>query len=427
MQSRKDVESERTTLATGWRGDPVVQAVLALGITQITAWGTTYYLLGVLATPIMKDTGWSRSIVFLGFSIALLVMSLVSTRIGRMIDQRGGQFVMSLGSIACAIGLGALAFVTSEWAYLAVWAFLGIAMRMTLYDAAFSAIVQVDVARGRRAISYLTLFGGFASSVFWPIGHYLATGIGWRQTLILFALLNLAVCLPLHWLGLPRRRPEPATKSSGASAAPAAHGQPLEGRARLIAMVLFAGVMSLNGFAMSALSVHLVPVLEATGIGTVAAVWLASLKGVAQVGGRIVEMTAWRNFHPVTVGRIALALVPLSLLIVYLGSASFAVALAFTLILGSGQGIITIVRGAVPLALFGSNGYGEVLGRIATPILLMNALAPLAFALVVDAFGPRAGDGLLLACATIAWLAFEATAHWYRNQQRQGERQSAGS
>ena len=207
-------------------------AVLALGITQITAWGTSYYCLGVLAGPISQDTGWSRGFVFLGFTVALLAMGLVSSTVGRVIDRHGGRAVMTLGTVLVSAGLFALAHVRSEPAYLAVWAFLGLGMRLCLYDAAFAALVQVAPSRGRTAISYLTLFGAFASSVFWVVGHALNEQVGWRQTLVLFALINLVVCLPLHWLGLarretaeawpPRRRPprgpRTARRSKGARA-----------------------------------------------------------------------------------------------------------------------------------------------------------------------------------------------------------------
>jgi predicted MFS family arabinose efflux permease len=200
---------------------------------------------------------------------------------------------------------------------------------------------------------------------------------------------------------------------------------PLEGTGRTIGIILFAGLMSLNGFVFGALSIHLVPVLQATGLAAAAAVWLASLKGVAQVGGRVVEMTWWRNLHPLTVGRIALSLLPVSLALLMFGGASLATALAFTLIMGASQGIITIVRGAVPLALFGPKGYGAVLGLIATPILLVNALSPPGYALIIDTWGHTAGQAVLLVCSVLSFLAMEATAWWYRNRKREDEANGA--
>jgi MFS family permease len=392
-------------------------AVVALGITQITAWGTSYYCLGVLAGPISQDMGWSRGFVFLGFTVALLTMGIVSNAVGRAIDRYGGRAVMTLGTALISIGLFALAGVRGQAAYLGVWAFLGLGMRLSLYDAAFAALVQVVPSRGRMAISYLTLFGAFASSVFWVVGHALNEQVGWRQTLVLFAAINLVVCLPLHWLGLARR------EVSGRGAAAPAHapppspdGAPLEGRARSVAIGLFALIMSLNGFVFGVISVQLVPLLEAAGLATAAAVWVASMKGVAQFLGRVVEIAFARNLHAITVGRIAIGVLPPSLLLLLTGTGSVPMVVAFTLLMGASQGVITIVRGAVPLALFGARGYGAVLGAIATPVFVVNAASPTAFAWIVDRWGWGPGRVVLLVGASASWLAMELMSRWYERR-----------
>jgi MFS family permease len=395
--------------------DPATHAVVALGFTQIIAWGTTLYALGILGKPIAADTGWSQSLVFGGLTIALLVSSAVSTTIGRLIDRRGCRLVMSVGSILTAVGLVALAQVTHPYAYLAAWAFLGLAMRMTLYDAAFAALVQVTPTRGRRAISYLTLFGGFASTVFWPIGYALNASVGWRTTLLVFAAVNLCVCLPLHWFGLARRdREGPAQVAADAGAKPA--DPPLEGTARTIGMVLFGLIGAATAVVFGALAVHLVPILEATGLALATAVFLASLKGFAQVAGRIWDLTLARKWHPVSVGRVSVAFLPLSFLVLMLGGATFWTALAFTLLFGVSNGLVTIVRGAVPLALFGAKGYGAVLGILATPYLLLAALSPAAFALVVERWGYGVGEAIMLGAGLVSFLAMEVMALWYRRQ-----------
>jgi MFS family permease len=402
-----------------WRArltDPMTSAVVALGITQITAWGTSYYCLGVLAGPIGRDTGWSRGFIFLGFTVALLVMGLVSSTVGRMIDRHGARGVMTLGTVLVSTGLFALSHARNEVAYLAVWAFLGLGMRLCLYDAAFAALVLVAPSRGRTAISYLTLFGAFASSVFWMVGHALNERVGWRHTLVLFAVVNLAVCLPLHWFGLARR------ESADRPAAPAPKGResmdgpPLEGRVRSIAIALFALIMSLNGFVFGVISVQLVPLLEAAGLATAAAVGVASLKGVAQFGGRVVEIIFGRELRAITVGRIAIGVLPPSLLLLLAGTGSVPLVVAFTLVMGASQGVITIVRGAVPLALFGAKGYGAVLGVIATPVLVVGAVSPTVFAWIVDRWGWGAGRVALLIGCSAACLAMEVMSRWYERR-----------
>src|SRR5690606_22547916 len=244
------------------------------------------------------------SLVFSGLTIGHLASSLVSTAVGKAIDTKGARFVMSLGSVLCAFSLLIVAAATHPAVYLAGWAIMGLGMRMSLYDAAFAALVQVAPHRGRRAISYLTLCGGFASSIFWPIGHILTAEVGWRLTLVIYAAINIAVCLPLHWCGLSRREPaesrtaetssaaaspgvsdppliaaatnfavwlpldwcalarrQPAesrpAETSSAAASPGVTDPPLEGQARLLAIVLFGFVMAASAFVFGAMAVHL--------------------------------------------------------------------------------------------------------------------------------------------------------------------------
>ncbi len=392
--------------------DPMLIAVCALGIAQITAWGTSYYCLGVLAGPIAAEMEWSRGFVYLGFTVSLLVMGVISSRAGRAIDRHGPRLVMSGGTIIVSIALYTLSCVTSQIAYLAAWALLGFGMRLCLYDAAFAALVHIVPSRGRLAISYLTLFGAFASTVFWVVGHYLNEGGGWRHTLTVFAVINLAVCLPLTWIALWRR--ERGAHRSDSQADTAHDESPhLEGRRRFIAIVLFAVVMSLNGFVFSVIAVQLVPLLEGNGLATGVAVWIASLKGFAQFGGRVIEIVGARNLHAMTVARIAIGVLPISFVILVLSGGGLHAAVAFTLLMGASQGVVTIVRGAVPLALFGANGYGTVLGVIATPVLLVNAAAPTVFALIVDRWGWSIAQIVLFTASLAACIAMEQMSRWY--------------
>jgi MFS family permease len=417
-------ETQRGLRGRPWLADPMVVAVNALGITQITAWGTSYYCLGVLAKPIVAETGWTMTTVFLGFSVALLVMGFISTWVGRLIDRIGARAVMTIGTVVLSAGLLALALVRDPVTYMAVWAVLGVGMRCSLYDAAFAALVQVAPTRGRKAISYLTLYGAYASTVFWVIGHYLNEAYGWRGTLIIFAAINLAVCLPLNWLGLSRREPMQDGVAATA-AAPSPDGPVLQGRMRLVGIALFALIMSINGFVFGVISLQLVPVLEAAGLAGATAVWVASLKGHGQFAGRLVEIVFGRNLKAMTIARIAIGVVPAALLLLLLARGEFWLLVAFTLLLGAAQGVITIVRGAVPLALFGAQGYGAVLGLIATPILLVNAFSPALFALIVDRFGWQISLYVLLGCAVVTWGAAELMSRWYESAQSAERRRLA--
>jgi hypothetical protein len=326
---------------------------------------------------------------------------------------------MAIGTLLAAFGLFALSTVRGEAAYLAVWAFMGVGMRLVLYDAAFAALVQVAPSRGRLAISYLTLFGAFASTVFWVIGHYLNEALGWRQTLAAFAAIHLLVCLPLNWYGLAWRETAGRSATPAEQARSARDGPPLAGRMRAMAIALFALVMSLNGFVFGVVSVQLVPLLEAAGLTAAAAVWVASLKGFAQFGGRVVEIFFGSHLRAITVGRIAVGVLPLSLIVLLLSGGNLLAIVTFTLVMGAAQGVITIVRGAVPLALFGTDGYGTVLGLIATPVIVVNATAPTIFAMIVDRWGWQAAELVLLTTSAASWIAIELMSRWY--ERRRGD------
>lgn len=427
------------------RRDLAVRAVVALGLTQIIGWGTTIYALGVLATPIVSDTGWSRALVFGGLSLGLVVSAVVSTFVGRAIDRYGARVVMSLGTALVVLGLFWISQAKTPAGYLAAWALLGPGMRMTLYDAAFAALVQVTPERGRQAISYLTLFGGFASTIFWPIGHELVVQFGWRQTLLVYAATNLALCQPLLWWGLARRgagRRERADDKVKGGAATAATSRPecqeaaaqapvpvvaqgkkalagnspgrLNGREKAVAIALFAFASSGSGFIIGAVAVHLVDLIAASGIAVSTAVFIASLKGIAQVAGRVWDVIFATRMRPMTLARVAIGFLPLSFGILLLGGASLTAAVVFTLALGVGNGLVTIMRGAFPLQLFGAQGYGTVLGIIATPVLLTNAVAPTILAFVIDLWGYGAGAWLLVGIGLLAYLAMETLALWLR-------------
>ena len=225
--------------------------------------------------------------------------------------------------------------------------------------------------------------------------------------------------MPLTLFALRWREEAPAVVSSDAATAQAGTtAQPLEGGARLVAMMLFGTIVALSAVVFGAMAVHLVPVLEATGLAAASAVFLASLKGFAQVGGRIWDLVFARNWHALDVGRVSIAFMPLSFLVLMLGGASLTTAFAFIVLFGISNGLVTIIRGAVPLALFGPKGYGVVLGILATPYLVLAALSPAAFALIVERWGYGVGEAVMFASAVLSLIGMEIMTIWYRRRER---------
>jgi MFS family permease len=387
-------------------GLPLWLVISGLGVTQIIGWGTTYYALGALSQDIAASMGWSKALIFGAFSAALLLSGLISAWAGRLIDRVGGRRVMMAGSVLSAAGLAIIGLFPHPATYIAGWLVLGLAMRLATYDAAFASLAQIAGAGARRAISYLTLFGGLASTVFWPVSHYLSLGIGWPNALMAYAVLHLVLCLPIHALVLRE-----ANGDGEDRAAP-----PAEARRRLPMKRAAQGHGDLRG-----------------GTGTQrpgllrdlrpcrAAVRRAGLQGGgggvhggpdrARAGGEPAGRDpVGRQAPRHRLGLIAFGLLPVAIgLFAGLGF-SWPAAIIFALLYGASNGLVTIAKGAVPLMLFGPKGYGEVLGIISAPNLVLNAAAPLLFALLLSAASAQtalmvAGAAALASSLFMLWLS----------------------
>ena len=372
-----------------------------LAITQIVAWGTMYYAFAVLSPAIRRDLGMGAETAYAAFSWSLLVAGVIATPVGALVDRHGGRYVMAAGSVASAIGLAWLSRCTTTASYFGAWTVIGLAMALALYEAAFATINRKITGDAPRAISTLTLFAGFASTIFWPLTLAIDAQLAWRDTYLVYALLQLAVCLPLHlWLG--RDAPHPP--------APAHAPRDSHTLAQAVRHPVFwklALAFSANVFIFSALAVHLIPLLQSLGHSASAAVFLAALVGPMQVAGRIGERTLARDAAPQVVGRFVFATLPAGLLVLaLLGTKAWAVAL-FCLLYGMSNGVLTIIRGTLPRALFGARHYGAIMGAMAAPSLLSKAAGPLlAAAILSGSTGPVMLPVVLFGCAVASLLLY---------------------
>lgn len=388
--------------------------VTALGITQIISWGTIYYTISVLAKPMARDLGFSLTFIFLGFSLMLLLGGLLAPWTSRFQDRYGGRATMVVGSFLAAAGLGLFAVVQGPLEYLLAWFILGVAYRMTTYDAAFTTLVQLFGEQARRAISVLTLFGGVASTIFWPIGHYLDAAVGWRWTWAICALAVLVLCAPLHALlpGGTGRAKDPG--SAGQATAPVPALVPEAERPFAIAMLGIA--LGLNSFVFTALSAHMIPTLEMLGVAVVTAVWIASMKGVFQTLGRLWELVVGARISPFLLALIATGGLPLAFLPLAALGPTLPALLVFSALYGASNGLVTIVRGGVPLSLFGSAGYAAVLARISAPGLIVTSVSPTAYAALIDSAGPIAGMLVLFVLSILSFAAIAVLAWRFRGR-----------
>jgi MFS family permease len=345
--------------------------VLALGVAQVVSWGSLFYSIGVLGPAMSRDVGVSEVYLFGAFTAGLLVSGAAAPLSGRLVDRRGGRFVLAIGSVLGAVAMGVLALATHPATLLFGWLVAGAAMSACLYDTAFATLSQhTSAVAYRRAVTVLTILGGFASTVFWPLSQVLMDGWGWRAALGVYAGLHLFLCLPIHLGVVPRGH----AHSAGARAmepSEAPRGRP--GLGLLNASFVAASFVS------AVVAVHVVSLLVAQGLTQTQAVSVAMLIGPMQVAGRIAEFgfasrLGVRSLGVITFGLFCVAFVAL-LATQGLGAA----AIAFVVTFGCANGLFTIIRGTTPMELYGREGLGTLLGHLASASLYARALAPACF------------------------------------------------
>jgi MFS family permease len=367
--------------------------VTALGTSQTLAWASSYYLPAILADPISTGIGVPRSWVFAAFSGSLLITAFAGPAVGRVIDRNGGRGVLVLSNLVLAGGLIALAATNGALSLFGAWAILGVGMALGLYDAGFAALTAFYGQKARGPITGITLFGGFASTVSWPLSTFLNDALGWRETCLVWAALNLIIGLPLNRLLLPLPvKPSHVSRTVKPAVGWKPHKQ----------MFLLAFVFAAAWFVTGSMAAHLPRLLERAGATPLQVIAAGALMGPAQVAARLAEFLILRRVHPLVSARIATVLHPI-------GAAALAIAgpsggAAFAVLYGAGNGLLTIARGTVPLAIFGPHAYGERNGLLGVPARTAQAFAPFVFGLLLDTMG----TSVILVSAGLCLAAFAA-------------------
>jgi len=367
--------------------------ITALGIAQILAWGTSFYFPAVFAGPIVKETGWSLGFVVGGTSIGLLTAGLISPQVGRIIDIRGGRPVLLASSLFYATGL-ALVGLSHAWPiYLLAWVLIGFGMGTGLYDAVFAALGRMYGSEARGPITSLTLLGGFAGTVCWPLSAFMIEHLGWRSACFIYAAIHLLVMLPLQ-ASVVRA---PAKAGSGTDKqAPSSETPRIINETMIFG--LLAVVLSIAAGIGSIVVVHLLIFLQARGVDFSTAVSLGTIFGPAQVGARLVERVFGNRYHPIWTMVASCSLMAIGLLLLF---GAIPALILIILLYGAGYGISWVGRGTLPLALFGPVRFPRLMGKLAFPSLIIQALAPSAGALLLEARGAQATIGVLTVFAII--------------------------
>jgi predicted MFS family arabinose efflux permease len=371
------------------------RVVAALGVAQLIGWGTSIYFPGVLAAPIAADTGWPLSMVVGGVSLGLLIAGLISPQVGRVIAVRSGRPVLVTSALLFATGLCVIGLAPALWVYFAGWVAVGAAMGTGLYDAAFAALGRLYGTSARGPITALTLFGGFAGTVFWPLGAYLAATFGWRNACFVYAAAHLVLALPLV-LTFPVGKAAPS--DSAATSLAIAAAAPRAGEGLIIA--LLALILTLSAGIGSIVVVYLLLMLEAKGLAVAIAVSVGTLFGPAQVGARLIEGVFGARYHPIWTMIASCAAMALGLAAMA-AATNIAILTVAMIVYAAGYGIMWIARGTLPLALFGAERYPVLMGKLAFPSLIVQALTPFAAAVVAERYGIDAMVAGLTAVAAV--------------------------
>jgi MFS family permease len=379
-----------------------VAVILALGLTQNIGYGTLYYSFSILAPSIAKDFSWSNEWIFGALSVALLIGGLTAPWTGRGIDRFGAGRMLTIGSILAALALTACAFSPGKTVFVVALIAVQISSNLVQYGAAFALLVQIRPRTAQRSITYLTLLAGFASTIFWPITSALNAHMSWQNVYVIYAALNLFLCLPIHaWLsgGLAQTRKSDTSKTERAvagSLAPAA---------RMTGFLLMVTGFALQSFVNAAVLAHMVPMLSAIGLGS-AGVTVGTLFGPSQVLSRFTNMIFGRDLSQLTLALISAVLMPGAVALLTLTAPSLSGALAFAVLFGLGSGLNSIVQGTLTLALFGSDGYGQRQGQVLAVRLIVSSAAPFAMAFMMENIGVPAALMFTAALGSISIAAF---------------------
>ena len=278
--SQRPLGVDAPPAGTGW-------FITALGIAQICSWGTLFYGFPLIAEAMRGDLGWSKPVLYGAATLGVVLASIAAYPVGAAIDRGRGRYLMAGASVLAGLLLLAWSQVEDVAAFYVVLAGLGMLQAATLYEPAFAVIARrVGALRARSGITALTLWGGFASTVFIPVIQLLIETQGWRGALVVMAGVNGLLCASLYFLAINPARDAPAPVREDGSA-------PLSGRRAVAAAMrrpAYWGLMLAwvsYAAAFSSLTYHLYPLLLERGLDAAGVVAVMAVIGPAQVAGRI--------------------------------------------------------------------------------------------------------------------------------------------
>lgn len=389
-----------------WRN---ILAIAGLGTTQIIGWGSAFTPLMVLGATFARDLDVPREIAFAGITVMLIVSALVAPYVGKAVSVRGARPVMMAGSVVMAAAMVAMALCSGVLTYMLAWMIIGLGMPMALNNTAMPGLVEVVGRNARRAITALTLLSGLTSTVFLPLIVVLDGRLGWRGSYLVFALLHVLVCLPVHatvLAKLPSATPgaKPAPSAGGGGSSTFLQGS-LPADKRWLAFAMIALWSCTEGMLTWGLNLQIIDVMKGMGLTHAAAIGVWMFTGPCQASARLVDLVLGNRFHILTAALVSAALAPLGFAVLLMAGMSVPSAAAFCVLFGIAHGFYAIARNTLPLMLFGQREYALYLGRLSVPQNIANAVAPILFAAVLSRVGPQTALWLAAISAAVGFAA----------------------
>ena len=393
----------------------------ALSFTVTTAWGSLFYTFAVLLKPVQASLGVSAQALAGALSLGFVMSGLAAPFAGRWIDRHGGRGLMSGGSLLAGLGLALFGVANSLWEVYLAYAVMGVAMAATFYDPAFTVFTQAargDAAAARRTITWLTLAGGLASTIFWPFTQWLVTQFGWRNALFVLAAIHVFISAPLNAAFVPSGVPTSNVEKPKASAS-----MPGEARPSLFfssLFILLAIWFSVKALMLAGVSVQILNILQAQGLTAQLAATVAGFIGIAQVAGRLTELLSGGRLHVMKLALMVSLLMPIGMLFLYFANGNLLLLGVFVVCYGVANGVLTIVRGAIVTELFGTAQYGAIIGQLGLIGQCFKAAGPVIAAWIWN--GQGSPDRLILfglGVGVVGAAVMLAMQHVHGNRARQ--------
>jgi predicted MFS family arabinose efflux permease len=369
---------------------PVLRSIVVLSVTQIIAWGAMFMFVSVTAAGMAGDLGLKPSSIYLGPTVMLLAMALCSPALASFYARLGARPVLAFGSALAAPGLWLLAGAHGAFTYFAAWAVLGMAGAATLTTSAHVFLTEIAGEGARRAIGAQMLAMALAPSVSWPVTVFCEAALGWRGTFVLYGVVMLLVCAPLHFLALPQsapaaRAPEVAVAGNEHQAA----------RRHWHVVALITAALALNGFLTWGFQLVVIDLFRSFAVPDYLAVGFGSAIGFIQLSARLFDFLGGNRWDGVTTGFVAAAIMPLALLALIAGNGAEWSIVVFLVLYGLSSGAMSVSRATMPLAFFSPPQYAAVMARLGLPLNLAFAAAPPFFSFILG----EAGNGWALSIA----------------------------